>query len=49
MADPTNTDSQKRIDSLNEKNRRLQKNVDALKYQCAMQLKILNTGSLSSL
>ncbi len=48
-ASTTNKDDQKRIDSLNEKNRRLQKKVDALTYQCKMQTKILNVGNLSSL
>ncbi len=49
MATPTNKDDQKRIESLQEKNRRLQKKVDALAYQCTMQSKILNTGNLSTL
>lgn len=49
MAASTNKDDQKRIDSLNEKNKRLQKKIDALTYQVAMQSKILNTGNLSTL
>lgn len=39
----------RRIASLNEKNRRLKKKVDALTYQCTMQKKILNAGNLSTL
>lgn len=38
----------RRIASLNEKNRRLKKKVDALTYQCTMQRKILNVGNLST-
>lgn len=49
MEASTHKDYQRRIDSLNEKNRRLQKKVDALTYQCTMQSRILNTGNLSTL
>ena len=50
MAAPKNKDEYLRlIESLNEKNRRLQKKVDTLNYQCVMQSKILNAGNLSTL
>ena len=42
-------DDQRRIDSLCNKNKRLQKKVEALTYQCMMQSKILNTGNISTL
>ena len=45
----TKDDQKKQIESLTEKNRRLQKKVDALSYQVTMQNKILNTGNLSTL
>lgn len=49
MESSNSTDLLRRIASLNEKNRRLKKKVDALTYQCTMQKKILNAGNLSTL
>ena len=49
MATSTSKEEQRLLESLKEKNRRLQKKVDALTYKCTMQSKILTTGNFSNL